>query len=468
MSHNPYAQVALTYVRRPFSSPQGWAVSAAFAFMSIMCCLIFRSGGRHDIAAAPLYFPLSLAMLLFGMFGIHVKDQFANSRARLTPGFHRAHAMIAAAAALLMAVLLPTMLIWLAGLRSIGLVALMVFLLGAILCSVTLHSNLLSWLIIFGFFATFTEPTKTLLWQVISGQVEAWAVAILALGAASVLLGGIKLVGLNEDMPAYHPRMRAGWAARNQMSGQTQAGAGILPRALQERFMENNMARWTNHVRRASTSPWSRACRWQVGMLAGWSALLLPLVLFFFFAITVWMTGLDLQKPGAVFPLMMFSIILPGMFWGSIWRGRIPMLGREILLPVDRPSYVRQLGMAVAVGQLQLLAGMSFGLTIWLFLTARQPFSFTNLAFVLGIITLLTPWFFGVGVWFLRYRNLGMQMGGLIGAVYVSMIPAALYAAPGPLDIWKYSALPLAGIIGVFGLLLTYDAYRRWLVADFD
>ena len=124
--------------------------------------------------------------------------------------------------------------------------------------------------------------------------------------------------------------------------------------------------------------------------------------------------------------------------------------------------------MADAVNQLQLLAGMSVGTTLWLFLTARQSFSFTNLAFVLGIFTLLQPWFFGVGVWFLRYRNLGMQMGGFIGALYVSMIPAALYAAPGPLDPWRYSALPVAGIMALLGLLITWDAHRRWLVADFD
>ena len=99
--------------------------------------------GRHDIAAAPVQMPLMLAMFLFGMFAIHVKNQFANSRARLTPGFRRVHATVAAAAALLLAVLLPTMLIWLADLRSVGLVALMVFLFGAIFCSVVMQSALL-------------------------------------------------------------------------------------------------------------------------------------------------------------------------------------------------------------------------------------------------------------------------------------------------------------------------------------
>ena len=68
-----------------------------------------------------------LAMALFAVFAIHVKGQFADSRARLTPGFRRVHASVAAAVALLLAVLL-TVLVWLADLRSVGLVALMVFL----------------------------------------------------------------------------------------------------------------------------------------------------------------------------------------------------------------------------------------------------------------------------------------------------------------------------------------------------
>jgi hypothetical protein len=295
MSKNPYAQVALTYLRRPFSSSQGWAVSMGFVLMSAMCFGIFRSGGRYDIAVAPLYFPLTLAMVLFGMFAMHVKNHFADSRARLTPGFRRVHATVAAAVALLLAVLLPMMLIWLVDLRSIGLAALMVFLFGGILCSVALHSTLLSWFILLGFFATFTEPTKILLWQLISGTYEAQAVVLLILGVAMALFGGIRLVNLNEDMPGYHLPTCGNWTGKC-VSGQTQAGAGILPRALQERIMENNMARWTNHARRASASSWSQICRWQLGMLAGWSALFVSFVAFLSFAIMLWMTGQNMQK----------------------------------------------------------------------------------------------------------------------------------------------------------------------------
>ena len=144
------------------------------------------------------------------------------------------------------------------------------------------------------------------------------------------------------------------------------------------------------------------------------------------------------------------------------------MLAHELLLPVDRPSYVRQLGMAVAIGQLQLWAGVSLGLALWLLLVARQPLSLTNLAILLGIFTLLQPWFFGIGAWFVRYRNMGLLLVAFLLALYVPVIPVAFYAGPAPLSPWRSIALPSAGVVAIFGLLLTYDAYRRWLAADFD
>ncbi len=66
----------------------------------------------------------------------------------------------------------------------------------------------------------------------------------------------------------------------------------------------------------------------------------------------------------------------------------------------------------------------------------------------------------------MRCRTLGVQLAGFALAVHGAMIPGALCAETGPLSPWRYMALPLAGIAAALGLLLTYDAYRRWLAAD--
>jgi len=47
------------------------------------------------------------AGILFGLVAVHVKQQFADPRAHLMPGFRRAHIAGAAAAFVVLAILLP-------------------------------------------------------------------------------------------------------------------------------------------------------------------------------------------------------------------------------------------------------------------------------------------------------------------------------------------------------------------------
>ena len=88
---NPYAQVALTYLRRPFSSV--WTFLMVGLFVAIMLfplfgnLLVFRSGhgtermwiGDQQSATSPLLMLfLSSTGILFGLAVIHIKEQFAN------------------------------------------------------------------------------------------------------------------------------------------------------------------------------------------------------------------------------------------------------------------------------------------------------------------------------------------------------------------------------------------------------
>lgn len=338
-------------------------------------------------------------------------------------------------------------------------------LLGAILCLVALHSYLLSLLIALGFFTMFTEPGRMLLWQLLSGRFEAEAFALLGLGAALASIGGIRLVGLNEDMPAYkQPACIGGAGCTN---AQARAGAWMLPPALRERLMESSMARWTSHARCASTSWWSGVRRWQVGMSAAWSTHFL-MVLFAFVFFPSLTSGQNLRSIDAVFAMTMLSFIPSCVAWGSFTRWRAPMLARGLLLPVDRRTFVRQVGTAAAIDQLQFWAGIGAGIALWVWLAGPKASSVTDFAVLLGVFTLFQFWFFGVGAWFARYRNFGMQVGGYVLGFQVLMVAGAICAATGPLMPWKYMGLWLAGIIAIFGLLLTYDAYCRWLKADFD
>ena len=68
-----------------------------------------RARGRARLQIAT---PLLVLMMPFSWLAIHMKAQFADSRAHLMPGFRRGHAIVAAAAVLIVVVLLPTLLTW--------------------------------------------------------------------------------------------------------------------------------------------------------------------------------------------------------------------------------------------------------------------------------------------------------------------------------------------------------------------
>lgn len=471
---NPYLQVALTYVRRPFSSPQSWAVSMIFLFIGAGLFGMVFGGDRRDVvdsAAGPalITVPAVLAMAFFAMFVHHVKGQFADSRAHLVPGFRRVHAAVAAAAALLLTVILPMVLIWLADLRSVGLVALTVFLFGDILYQST-HQNLSSWLLsaltCLGLFAAFTEPARLLIWQLVSGKFEVEAVALIALGAVLVLIGGVRLVRLNEDMPAYQQIACVGAAGRCT-TAQWQARAWPLVPGSGERFIEWSMARRTSHARRAVASWWSAVHRWQVGM-PPWSSALVTV----YFAFVLFLLGLagghEPRNAGAVFAMGILSFMPSCMAWGPVVHWRASTLAGGMLLPVDRRTLVRQVGAAAAIDQLGFWASMGACMALCAWFADPKAFSVADFAVLLGVFTLLQFWFFGVGAWFARYRSFGMWVGGNVLGCYVLIAAGAICAATGPLIPWRYMGFSLGGILALSGLLLTYDAYRRWLVADFD
>ncbi len=146
MAPNPYVQAALTYFRRSFSS---WKGGVLFIFLLVLVAIVatgilaFSGIGNH-----PTFHVLELLpfVLLFLGLAVHAKDQFADSRAHLLPGFRRVHATIAAAAAVVFAVFLPAVFSWLLGWHSIGFVAIAVLLLGAVFWLVLLFASLPGWL----------------------------------------------------------------------------------------------------------------------------------------------------------------------------------------------------------------------------------------------------------------------------------------------------------------------------------
>jgi hypothetical protein len=89
---------------------------------------------------------------------------------------------------------------------------------------------------------------------------------------------------------------------------------------------------------------------------------------------------------------------------------------------------------------------------------------------------LAQPGFFGLNVWFLRFRSpisialgvmLFIQVQVLIFAL-IMWVFALMGVEPGNWPFAEPVAFCIVAFSAVLGLVLAWDAYRRWLVTDFD
>jgi hypothetical protein len=468
---NPYVQVALTYVRRPLSSWFAGLGSALFVCMIIAFAVADRAGCLRD----SVFVQIMIFFSLFLMLALHMKGQFVDSRAHLTPGFRRVHATVAAIAALLSAVVLPAALSWFMGWHSMGFVAATVLLFGTVLW-VTVNDATWIWLALLAGWGAFSATASGVAWfqKLIDGQIEPQALALLGLGTLITLLAGIRLVRLNGDRVTYYRTLRWDWDWDwSEKTRQGWSGQGRILSGLEDWICERQMTRLTRHARRASASPWSRICRWQAGMVADWWSLGVPilLALVLIHAVNWWLakhaTRPEAAMAGIAFlclTLLPFFTTAGGMFY---WR----KMGHALLLPVERKSYIRQLIAAGALCHWQFWGSTGLALALWWLLFGPRPVPLASFPALLAFSAAFQAALFGVLVWTARCRSRAIG----VFAVAVLFPPVVIlevrwtrcWAAlpPGKLPsevLWG------AGVLAVVGLLITWDAYRRWLTADFD
>ncbi len=461
---NPYVQVALTYLRRPLASLIGRIFSVAVVLLLIMLFLARRPVNRPGFGPPDLI-PF---LFLFGYLATHAKGQFADPRAHLMPGFRRVHATVAAVLALVVAVILPAMLTHVQGWHSIGFLATVVLLFGTVLWVAVKNATWTGFGMVAVWLAFFiTEPGQACVAGFMSGHFEPLALAFLGLGSLITLLAGMQLIRLNEDMPAYYTRMRWDDWDWNRKSGQGWSDRGRLLPGLSDWISERQMARLTRLARRAPASWWSRTCRWQAGMVAGWS------FWFWILGTLIYVHAISALIAPPIAPLPMIGVtalvlnFVPAIASVGMFNLRAFKLGHEASLPVARKSYLRQLGAAAALNHCQLWGGVAVALVLWWLLVGPRPFPRAMLASVLALSAAFQVGVFGVLVWTARYRSRIFGVLGLMALVLAIQLFHMWWSMllPGPLP---YKVECLAAIMTLLGLLMIGDAYRRWLVTDFD
>lgn len=471
---SPYAQISLTYIHR-FGSSR----IATFGAITDVGLLVVAGSTLMAIGRDPSILLLASFLTFVPVVG-HVKEQFARWDSRLVPGYRRAHLMVAATVATFLAVLVPAAAVWLSGLRSAGLVAMTVFLLGAILLC-ELKFTGLSWLLFPWFLvaAVSSHLAGPVVMAFVSGQFEPQAIALLVLGAVMVLLGGWRLVRLEEQMP------RLGWWSRlgsekshprTQRSSEEEVLHGSFGHLLNERAspkLDKAVAAAARHALSSPTSGWSRIRRWEVRSpfhIAGWCG----------FALVTFATLLGMQgvvwylgaRPMTTFvvPTTFFIFLLPASMSMGFLSERTKVMAVEVLLPVDRAAYLRQIGTLAAVVHFQLWSAMGVAAGVFWCAAGGQSFSLANLVGLLIASGLAQLGFFGLIACFLPNRSnllVLVAVAAFVSAMIMPMLQGESIIGGKGTAVMPI-ILSLAAVFGAVGLVLTYVAYRRWLAMDFD
>jgi hypothetical protein len=462
---SPYAEVAMSYVRRvrSWGGPIFLIAIGVPALGSLTLAFHFAED-RHSLGL------LFIVAMLSYVLAVHVRDQFSHPQARLIPGFQKAHVSVAAGAALIIAVVMPAIFTFLAGWHSVGLIAITVFLFSMILWSTLLERPTIFWPLWFLFFFVFLpiyglRPATEAMESLMEGKSEPGAFMLLVLGTALTLLAGARLWNLDEETEGYRLIRLTDGAVRTRNAGRI-ADDGSESAARPSWTTDRQTNRVIRHARRASTSRWSQVCRWQVGMPTGSSALsvyVVPIgyVMYLFIS-------RDCLVQSQLWTLLAFStIIMPIVSLGTGCQLRTSAITFELLLPVSRQEYLRQLGTAAAISVFESWAFMIVPLTFWWLATVRTAIPVAGLVSIVLVSILSQFWFYGVAALF----SLPRFETGLASLVVIILALGSVclgFSIAEPITEWQFGPIGLSAALAAIGLLATRAAYRRWLASDID
>jgi hypothetical protein len=449
---NPYLQVFLTYPRHVYSKVKNFYIIFVFFFVFILTV-----GGKSNlILLFFLFYTLSYNLL------IHIKEQSADIRSHIIPNFRRVHSITASVLVFLLIIAIPSILSLLKQLPSVGFVALIVFYFGVILWDITIKPGLIVGLIVFPSLLILADPSDNYVNKIINGQYEILAYSLLFIGLIATVLGGIRMFHLHEEMPISHKSIHNFLAAKEETANANQK-EGIRDSSIPFYLAtDRHIARLTYHAGRALHSWRSRICRWQLRMSVGWvlASLIIPLVLLLIFSLH------KDQEPGFVIPFLFSNLIPVGYL--CTYLPAYHRMSYELLLPVSRAAYFRQMGTVIALGQSLLWCTVNVLIVLWFFLCCGKPYPINIMMYLLLLSALYQIFLYGLQVWTARYRSLPFEIVVLI--VLVVMIFFVVTYASMDTRPEESNSIPLwvAAVAAAFGLLLTVDAYFRWLETDID
>ena len=132
--------------------------------------------------------------------------------------------------------------------------------------------------------------------------------------------------------------------------------------------------------------------------------------------------------------------------------------------------YLRQLGAVGVILQLRGWSAVTVATLVWWLAVVRESVAGSTIAGIVVIGALFQIWLFAAVAWLMRRRAMIRPLGVLaaFGMGMLAPIVTHGFAAAPQLSEWQRPIWTAAGCLTLFGTLLLWAAYRRWLVADID
>lgn len=456
---NPYFQVARTYLQRPFCSLQrSLIISGVIIFFAF---LFFNndSGAKHEFL--PVYlFPF---IALSAYWAVHVKGQFADARASMTPGFRKVHTVVATVAAIVFVIILPGVTAPLIEWQSLGFISISTLLFGIILWFVLRPGTIFFLLMIGGFISIQQKPVYNVIDQIFSGKEPFQVFIILSIGVILSITGIIRLFLLNEEIPEYHLNFKKTKYGQAELSGlQWQRMEKSNFWQWWRRLVSGLAARMIYHARHSADSCWSRIHRWDYSGLSVWTALIYAAFLNLVFTLIDFFNNAN--SPPAI--IITMATIMPILLANKLLKAKNSFFSRELMMPVRRDAYLKQTGMLFASRQFTgwwVIIALS---VVWMFTRTAKPDP-EFLIYSVSYSLMMQIWFFGLTVWLSSFRSSIMSF--MIGIIAVIFAGINITALEGKIMIqWRHLIMPFGCLLEILGLLLAWWGYRRWLARDFD
>lgn len=457
---NPYIQVALTYLRHPFRS---FGRSLLISIVLFLLVVFFFVTGRTEQDHTLKPFQLLLFVVFFAFFATHLKEQFANSRASLTPGFRKAHGMVALIVAIFFSIILPGIMAPMIGWQSFGFVAILMPLFGAILWFILRPGGTFSLVIMAVWIPILFPAIQKSLEQIALGNKPFQAFTFFGVGAVLSITGIIRLFLLHEELPEYHLNLQIPIDGRIKHSDlQWQKMEKWYSQGWRHRWANKPIVNLIYHARHATDSYWSRVNRWNYSNLRVWVAFFLAIVINLVVTVMDVFTDTRLPLPIEVF----IATLIPAFVAIGFFNVKNRFIAQDLMMPVRRDSYLKELGMSFASSQFIVWAVIMAVSITWM-CTATEKTSPDSLAYATTYSIMMQIWMFGLAAWILSFRSVYLTFIIMNIAVIFTATPILAFEEKILMQ-WRSFILLFGGLLAAVGLLLTWWGYRRWLVADFN